>query len=106
MSKPETIKINEVEYVRKDSVDSDTEIKIIILDRGFVYVGKPEQQPGIWLIKQARCVRQWGTTKGLAELVNGPTNKTVLDGSMTVHVPDRAVLQMIDVDQGSWNKHI
>lgn len=38
---PNTIKINEVEYyVRKDQLDSTKgNIKIAVLDRGFVYVG-------------------------------------------------------------------
>ena len=107
MSEPITIKINEVEYVRKDSISvSDTEIKIIVLDRGFVYVGKPSTGNDMLLIERARNIRQWGTTKGLAELINGPTNKTVLDATMTVRVPLCAVLQQIDVDQGSWKKYI
>lgn len=108
--KPDVIKIDETEYVRKDSIAAtNTEIKIVVLDRGFVYVGKPamdEFHKDTLIIMQARNIRQWGTTKGLAELLNGPTGKTVLDASMTVRVPMRAVLQQIDVDQGSWKKHI
>lgn len=107
MSAPESIRIDEVEYVRKDSVvTSNLEIKIVVLDRGFVYVGIPSKDGDVLLIERARCIRQWGTTKGLAELINGPTSKTVLDSHITVRVPDRAVLQLIDVDQGSWKKHI
>jgi len=107
MSEPVTIKINEVEYVRKDSISaSNTEIKIVVLDRGFVYVGKPSESEDALLIEKARNIRQWGTTRGLAELINGPTGKTVLDALMTVRVPMRAVLQLIDVNQESWKKHI
>lgn len=107
MTAPNVIKIDEIKYVRKDAIPvSDAEIKIVVLDRGFVYVGRPHQADGMLTINQARNVRQWGTTKGLAELTNGPTSKTVLDGSMTVRVHDRAVLQIIDVVQGPWTKHI
>ena len=38
MSKPDTIKIDEVEYVRKDTQEGfKGDIKIVVLDRGFVY---------------------------------------------------------------------
>ena len=40
MSKPETIKIDDVKYIRANSVDDakkyEDDIKIIIADRGFV----------------------------------------------------------------------
>ncbi len=36
----QTIKIGEVEYIRKDALpDTEGDIKIVVLDRGFVYVG-------------------------------------------------------------------
>ena len=108
MSKPEVIKIDDTEYVRKDSVkEADTHIKICVLDRGFVYVGIPSgMDTDTLLINRARNIRYWGTTQGLAELINGPTRKTVLDGSMIVRVPMRAVMQLIDVEQAPWQKHI
>ena len=41
MSKPETIKIDEVEYVRKDVViQPQGDTKIVILQRGWVMIGK------------------------------------------------------------------
>ena len=33
MSKPETIKIDDVEYIRADKTIPDPEIKIVVLDR-------------------------------------------------------------------------
>jgi hypothetical protein len=78
--KPETIKIDDVEYVRKDAASSDGPIKICVLDRGFVYIGNVEMMEGDFIkITNARNIRVWGTTKGLAELVSGPTPKTVMD---------------------------
>jgi hypothetical protein len=103
MSKPETIKIDEVEYVRKDSVpETAGDIKIVVLDRGFVYVGKIELTDDFMIITNAHNIRIWGTTKGLGELVSGPLSGTKLDKVGTVRVPHRALISLIDVDQKKW----
>jgi len=113
MVNPRTIRIDEIEYIRKeDAKTNDCPIKIVILTCGFVYVGKPEihigvnGHPDFLLINEAKNIRQWGTTRGLAELVDGPTNKTTLDGTITVWAPLSALLQIIDVNQNQWKKHI
>jgi len=54
---------------------NEQKIRILVLDRGFVMVCRctsPEQY-GFWLpVYDARIVRAWGTSNGLAELCNGP----------------------------------
>ena len=101
--KPETIKIDEVEYVRKDSIkDTDGEIKIAVLDRGFVYIGCVKTEGDFYIITKARNIRVWGTTKGLGELVSGPTASTRLDMVGTVRVPAKALISLIDVEQEKW----
>lgn len=106
MSKPETIRIDDVEYVRADAQPkTEGEIKIVVADRGFVYIGKLptlEQSDAFTVIRCAHNLRIWGTTKGLGELVNGPTSKTVLDKVGTVRIPNRAVISIIDVEQSKW----
>ena len=106
MSKPETIRIDDTEYVRSDAQPQTAgEIKIVVADRGFVYIGKlpaVEQTSDFTVIRCAHNIRIWGTTKGLGELVNGPTSKTVLDRVGTVRVPNRAVISLIDVEQAKW----
>ena len=69
---------------------------IVVLDRGFVYVGDVTCDSDWCIITNARNIRRWGTTKGLGELVNGPTSKTVLDQVGTVHAPMRSVISIID----------
>ena len=98
----ETIVINGTTYVRKDSI-AQGPIKIAVLDRGFVYVGSVEEFDDHILLTDASNIRKWGTTKGLGELVAGPTSDTVLDKVGTVKVPMRAVISLIDVDQVAWN---
>ena len=104
MAAPSSIKIDEVEYVRKDSIqDNDGEIKIVVLDRGFVYVGQVSQEDDFYVIKNAKNIRQWGTTKGLGELVSGPLANTKLDNVGTVRAPSCALISLIDVEQAKWN---
>ena len=107
MSEPSTIKINEVEYVRKDSLkDKNGDIKIVVADRGFVYVGCVKQDADFVTLTNARNIRVWGTTAGLGELVSGPTKSTKLDLVGTVSIPMRAVISIIDTEQGKWKSVI
>lgn len=76
---------------------------IVVADRGFVYVGDVEHGGGFCVVRNARNVRLWGTTKGLGELaLNGPQPKTVLDPIGTVRIPDRAIISIIDTDGAKW----
>ena len=68
---------------------------IVVLDRGFVYVGTVTQSGEYLRIEDAKNIRKWGTTKGLGELVNGPLNDTVLDKVGIVLVPQRALIHLI-----------
>ena len=109
MSKPEVIKIDDVEYVRADASKAcDGDIKIVVADRGFVYVGRMSAEivatSDFIVLKQARNIRVWGTTKGLGELVNGPLSNTKLDAVGTVRIPMRAVISIIDVEQEKWKQ--
>ena len=103
MSKPETIMIDEVKYIRADSVkDTDGDIKIVVLDRGFVYIGAVDVDDDFIIIRNAKNIRVWGTTKGLGELVSGPLPSTKLDSVGTVRAPHRALISLIDVEQSKW----
>jgi hypothetical protein len=76
------IEINGVKYVKKDSVKSqefEGDIKIVILQRGWIYVGRFERNGNDCKLHNAYNIRNWGTTNGLPELVHGPTSSTKLD---------------------------
>jgi len=103
MSKPESIKIEDVEYVRADSATKcEGDIKIVVADRGFVFIGRVKQEADFTILANAKNIRVWGTTKGLGELVSGPTSKTMLDAVGTIRIPSRAVIAIIDVEQSKW----
>ena len=77
---------------------------IVVLDRGFVYVGTAEVDSDWCIITNARNIRAWGTTQGLGELAtNGPTESTKLDIIGTVRAPMRAVISIIDTEESKWN---
>ena len=104
MSKPETMMIDEVKYIRADAVpDTKGDTKIVVLDRGFVYVGKVSYDGDFLMIHNAHNIRVWGTTRGLGELVNGPTSSTKLDKAGTVRAPMRAVIFTLDVIGAKWS---
>ena len=77
-------------------------LAIVVLDRGFVYIGKVTIENDWCLIENAKNIRVWGTTNGLGELVNGPTKTTKLDSVGTLRAPMRAVISVIDVEQDKW----
>lgn len=80
-----------------------TGLAIVVLDRGFVYVGKVTVEDDWCKIERAKNIRVWGTTNGLGELVNGPTKNTRLDSVGNVRAPIRAVISIIDVKDEKWN---
>jgi len=103
MSMPEDIMINGRKYIPEDSIlNTNGEIKIVVADRGFVYVGYLEETDNFAILRKANNIRVWGTTKGLGELVSGPTSNTRLDKVGTVRIPNRAVISIIDVEQSKW----
>jgi hypothetical protein len=101
-----TITLNNVEYVRKDSITTPvgppTAQQIVVIEgRWNIYGTVTENEDGSVTITEAQVIRYWGTTKGLGELAaNGPTTKTILDPTGTVRVPAHAVLLRIDC--GAW----
>jgi hypothetical protein len=81
-------------------------IAIVVLDRGFVYIGNATIEDDWCVIERAKNIRVWGTTKGLGELVNGPTKDTKLDAVGTVRAPMRAVISIIDANGDAWSKSL
>lgn len=105
-NKPETIKIDEVEYVRKDSVNSTItgDIKILILQRGWVMVGYFKKSGNECSLLRANVIRSWGTTKGLGEIAgNGPTINTKLDKCFgLVEFDYLTVVACISCEESKW----
>ena len=80
----------------------DHGIKIVIADRGWVFVGHVTTDAQWCYISKANNIRVWGTTKGLGELASGPLSSTKLDKAGSVKIAMRAVIGLIDVEEAKW----
>ena len=107
MSKSKTIMIDDVEYIRKSDAQASIEgdVKIVILQRGWIFVGIFERDGSDCKLRDASIIRRWGTeNKGLGEIAkNGPTAKTVLDkANGLVQFDYLTVVAMVDCDRAKW----
>ena len=99
--------LNGVTYVPKDSASLSPnytgDIKIVVLQRGWVYSGRFERKDNECKLHNAYNIRIWGTTKGLPELVHGPTINTKLDKCEGVVEFDwLTVIHTITVNPEKW----
>jgi len=105
------ITIEGVTYVPKNSLISpikNGDVRIVVLQRGWVAIGKfKRNESGEGELFPAAIIQTWGTTKGLPELVNGPTSSTKLNKSDSViRFNIGAEILMINVDSTKWEKHL
>jgi hypothetical protein len=102
----EKISINGVAYVREDSVSKEEvkgDIKIVILQRGWIMVGRFEREGNDCKLHNASVIRSWGTTKGLGELALGITISTKLDKcNGLVQFDYLTVVAMVDCKEDKW----
>jgi len=84
--------------------DPQGEIRIVILHRGWVVVGRVFQSGCEVKIKNGAVIRVWGTTGGLGELAEkGPLAYTKLDKqSTTMIVHEAAIIAQLEVLQSKW----
>lgn len=99
------IVVNGVKYVRE--ADKSNDIRIVILHRGHVVVGRYERDGDEVTIRNASVIRVWGTTKGLGEIAAaGPTSKTVLDPCGVVRCHALAVIATLDCEASKWTAKV
>lgn len=96
-----TIKIDGVDYA---PVQAEGDIKIVILQRGWIMVGRFERKGSDCKLSNASVIRTWGTTKGLGEIAeNGPTSNTKLDPcNGIVEFDYLTVVATISCSEKSW----
>lgn len=95
-----TLTINGIDYI---PVPTPSEWRIVIAQRGWVFVGRWSQDGEMVTLTDAKNVRTWGTTKGLGELAqSGPTNNTVLDPAGTVRMHILGVVATLDTQVTAW----
>lgn len=104
------IQINGLSYVPKgaDKVQYDGDIKIVVLQRGWVMVGRFEKSGSECKLHGASVIRNWGTTKGLGEIAAaGPTSSTKIDPTNgLVEFDYLTVVATISCNKVAWAKHV
>ena len=92
----------------KEESSETGEVKIVVLQRGWVMVGYVSKYGSQCVMRKASVIRSWGTTKGLGEIAkDGPTSKTKLDpcnGDVDFH--ELTVVCSIKCERSEWNKHL
>ncbi len=82
----------------------DRPVRIVILQRGWVMVGRFSQTGTSCLLEDAAVIRIWGTSRGLGEIaLSGPTSKTILDKAGTVRFHELTVVASLDCETDKWS---
>jgi len=99
MTKPNTIRIDEIEYVRADAVPvTPSNKKIVILQRGWIVVGDFAMEGQHCTLTNSSVIRSWGTSKGLGQLaLDGPQSGTKLDPCGTCEFHELNIVAMLNV---------
>lgn len=91
----------------KEAQLKDTEIKICILQRGWVMIGRYERIGNDCTLRNASVIRIWGTTKGLGEIaLNGPTSTTKLDACGTAKFDYLTTIAVLDCNEEKWRERL
>ena len=88
-------------------------VKIVILQRGWVVVGRvramPEETitPDRIVVEQASVIRVWGTAHGLGEIaMAGPTSTTILDPIGRIAAYTLTTVGIVDCVAAKWAKYL
>lgn len=104
------IEVNGVKYVPKGSEKTqfNGDVKIVILQRGWVMVGKFERNGSDCKLNNASVIRNWGTTRGLGEIAkDGPTASTKIDPTNgLVEFDYLTVVASIACNPVAWAKYV
>jgi hypothetical protein len=82
--------------------ESNSPIKIVIAQRGWVFVGRWHREGNDCKLTNASVIRVWGTTKGLGEITSKPTDETILDKCGTVCFDYLTVVATLDCEVEGW----
>jgi len=91
-----------VDDVTYRPVTEPAETRIVILQRGWVMVGRWSRDGDDCTLTDAKVIRRFGTTKGLGELACGPVSQTKVDAAGTVRFHILTMVASIDCALGSW----
>lgn len=90
------------------TLDPET-IRIVVGPNYSYWVGYVTRDGDMFVIRVATPIRQWGTSKGLYELCDGPTKATVLRApapKMKIHVLTAREIELTEKGIAAWHKRL
>jgi len=106
----ETVTVNGKTYYseKPNNVEYAGEYKIVVLQRGWVVIGKLERNGNDCKLHHAAVIRNWGTKKGLGELAeDGPKKDTIFDPcNGVVEFDYLTTVLTISVDENKWKSEL
>lgn len=80
------------------------DVRIVILQRGWVVVGRYYRRGQQCRVKNGYVIRKWGTAEGLPELaIKGPLADTVLDKSPDIEFHQLTEVANISCAEEKWS---
>lgn len=100
MSKPETITIDDVKYVRADAVQvkPNGNRNVVVCDRGWIFAGDVTRENGRIKNSRALHVFSWESIGFDGVIKNPKSNKVTLKPLADVDMPESAELFCVPVD--------
>lgn len=91
-------------YIKEGTQDpKNSDIKIVVLQRGWIMIGRYSKDGDIVTLENASVIRQWGTTKGLGQLAfDGKQSSTKLDKAGHVEFHILTVVATLNCDDKKW----
>lgn len=90
-----------------ESSSQNGTIKIAILQRGWIIIGRYYEDGEMVILEDSYVIRRWGTEKGLGELaMSGKQSETVLDKVGTTKFHKLTSVYFIDCKKSVWDKEL
>lgn len=89
----------------KPAKEVDGGVRIVVLQRGWVLVGRYFRKGTECRVEGSKVIRRWGTTNGLGELAaNGPLENTKLEPSGLSEFHRSAEVLTLRCEESKWVK--
>lgn len=108
MAAKNKVTIDGITYVKEGSEEpKDSNIKIVILQRGWVVVGRWSQDGDMCKLDNAYTIRTWGTSSGLGQLaLEGKQSSTKLDKAGHVEFHILTTVAIMNAREDVWDKEL
>lgn len=92
---------------KRNKIIEESDIKIAILQRGFIYIGKFERKGNDCKLHNAYCIRRWGTSYGLGQLaIEGRQSRTELDKVGLIEFDILTCIALINCKEELWKNEL